>query len=786
MGLGKTVQVAGYLGAMAASRKLKGVLIISPATMLQHWLSELAIWAPGLRRVLIHSSGDTNGSSSLDLPTRNLNKQAYAIFNNLRKWLKQARADHINEAIPDHDVEGTFEGSDSFCGTGYAVITTYEHVRRNQEIYVSHPWSYIVMDEAQKIRNPQADVTLAVKRLRTPHRIAMTGTPIQNDLKELWSLFDFCFPGRLGTLPAFEQEFAEVIKRGGYSNASPVQVQLAYRMSLTLRDLIDPYLLRRQKSEIEEMKRMPSKTEHVLFCRLSKRQRRMYEAFLASDVVRRIFKGSSLLFAAITMLRKICNHPDLVLPNSSDDVLEAYLRNGCVPEEGLDSDEEDEEDYVFDPDNACKDDLASRAGKFEVLSRILPLWKKQGHRVLIFCQWTKMLTIIQHYVTMQGWKFARLDGKTNVASRQRIVDTFNNDDSYFGMLCTTRTGGVGLNLTGANRIILYDVDWNPQTDAQARERAWRFGQEKQVTVYRLCTAGTIEEKMYQRQIFKTALTNKVLHDPRQRRLFSHKDLHDLLTLQPDSGKAGSGGDEVIETTDRLATASKRRDGKDGFVSTSDVSQDDGETLKSVLRSKGLAGVFDHHFVDPSASGGKKSTSVRFMEEEAKRIAKEAAKALEASVDNQPGGEDGDLFTPTWTGGDRESRFGGNRSRLVPPSKGSDTSYAGARRAGVRTGDDNSKSKSSGSLLASLRQRNEEVKTGGRSQHDSSTGPSKDSKYAKLLLRIRDYVRQNDPTTEQVLEAFATSFSSDEAAIFKRLLNSVARLTDGKWTIRPQS
>ena len=182
MGLGKTVQVASFLGAMAASRQLKGVLIISPATMLQHWLSELAVWAPGLRRVLIHSSGDTNGNTSLDTPTRNLNNQASAIFGNLQKWLKRARADCVHERIQDPHGTGNGdddEPDDSFCGTGYAVVTTYEHVRRNQNIYVNHRWSYVVMDEAQKIRNPQADITLAVKRLRTPHRIAMTGTPIQ-------------------------------------------------------------------------------------------------------------------------------------------------------------------------------------------------------------------------------------------------------------------------------------------------------------------------------------------------------------------------------------------------------------------------------------------------------------------------------------------------------------------------------------------------------------------------------------------------------------------------------
>lgn len=167
---------------MAASRQLKGVLIISPATMLQHWLSELAIWAPGLRRVLIHSSGDTNGKTSLDTPTRNLNNQASAIFSNLQKWLKRARADCLHERIYDPSGAGNGDDDapdDSFCGTGYAVVTTYEHVRRNQDIYVNHRWSYVVMDEAQKIRNPQADITLAVKRLKTPHRIAMTGTPIQ-------------------------------------------------------------------------------------------------------------------------------------------------------------------------------------------------------------------------------------------------------------------------------------------------------------------------------------------------------------------------------------------------------------------------------------------------------------------------------------------------------------------------------------------------------------------------------------------------------------------------------
>ena len=173
------------------------------------------------------------------------------------------------------------------------------------------------------------------------------------------------------------------------------------------------------------------------------------------------------------------------------------------------------------------------------------------------------------------------------------------------------------------------MDWNPQTDAQARERAWRFGQEKQVTVYRLCTAGTIEEKMYQRQIFKTALTNKVLHDPRQKRLFSQKDLHDLLTLQPDGGKASNGKEETIETAERLAGAS-RKDESSGSVDTVEVSKDDGETLDSIMKSKGLAGVFDHNFVDPSSSSVKSQSALE-MERQAKQIAKLPLNLLASQV-----------------------------------------------------------------------------------------------------------------------------------------------------------
>ena len=189
-------------------------------------------------------------------------------------------------------------------------------------------------------------------------------------------------------------EFADPIKRGGYSNATPMQAQLAYRCALVLRDLINPYLLRRQKKDIKEVSRMPGKTEQVLFCKLSRRQRSMYESYLASDEVRNIVRGSGSkqCFRPIIMLRKICNHPDLITQDQSS--YDSFLRSGYVDENDLDgSSSGSDNDYdnpVSTVENYDETTLIERSGKLEVLAKILPLWKKQGHRVLIFSQWKKV------------------------------------------------------------------------------------------------------------------------------------------------------------------------------------------------------------------------------------------------------------------------------------------------------------------------------------------------------------------------------------------------------------
>lgn len=549
-------------------------------------------------------------------------------------------------------------------------------------------------------------------------------------------MFDFIFPGRLGTLPAFEAEFAVPIKRGGYSNASPMQVQLAYRCSLVLRDLINPYLLRRQKKDVKEVNRMPGKTEQVLFCRLSTKQRRMYEDFLRSDEVMGVMRGSTNLLGAVTTLRKICNHTSLV----------ANADGSMHPSLHVDSSSSDDEFYEDDDDA-----IADQSGKLQVLSKILPLWKQQGHKVIIFTQWRKMLDIIERFSNMQGWNYARMDGNTNVASRQRLVDKFNNDESYFCMLMTTKTGGVGLNITGANRVLLYDPDWNPQTDAQARERAWRFGQKRDVTVYRLITAGTIEEKIYQRQIFKTALSNQVLQDPKQRRLFSQKDLKDLFTLKADTKDITETGEitrgkGVVDVD--TAAASGNND---------EEQPQKNKTLEAVMKSRGLCGVFDHDFVENS-SNKKKSISEKEMEHDAKKTALKAAASLQESSKNL------DRFTPTWTGSDETKQ----------PS-----SFATAG------GGPATKMASSSSLLANLQQKRIQIASSGQTEINESDAGSK--KNSELLLRLRKYLRRRasnggGPTTRELLKEFKDVPDSD-AAVFRKMLKSIAVIKNGQWILQ---
>ncbi|XP_071941445.1 DNA excision repair protein ERCC-6-like [Antedon mediterranea] len=471
MGLGKTIQIIAFLSGLKYSKlfnkssSYKGlgpVLIISPATVMHQWLKEFHIWWPQFRVAILHDSGSYHGS----------------------------KATLVQDIFQSHGV----------------LITSYSGARLNQDYLLKYQWHYVILDEGHMIRNPNAEVTVVCKQFRTCHRLILSGSPVQNNLKELWSLIDFVFPGKLGTLPDFMQQFSIPITMGGYANATAVQVQTAYKCACVLRDTINPYLLRRMKNDVKKSMQLPPKNEQVLFCRLTQEQRATYEEYLKSKECQMILNRDYQVFPGLITLRKISNHPDLSTGGPRDPNVE---------------DKSCDESYQYG--------YWKRSGKMIVIESLLKIWKEQNHKVLLFSQSKQMLDILEYFVR-DKYKYMRMDGTTGISSRQPAINKFNEDPSIFLFLLTTRVGGIGVNLTGANRIIIFDPDWNPSTDSQARERAWRIGQNRQVTVYRLLTTGTIEEKIYHRQIFKQFLTNRVLKDPKQRRFFKSNDLFELFSL----------------------------------------------------------------------------------------------------------------------------------------------------------------------------------------------------------------------------------------------------------------
>ncbi|KAI8612950.1 SNF2 family N-terminal domain-containing protein [Chytriomyces sp. MP71] len=568
MGLGKTIQMIAFMAGLHRSGMLaKGrpVLVVAPATVLRQWVKEFHEWWGALRVVILHSSGSgvvgsmsagggsrrrTRGSSESEAEETEDESEDSEEERKNRKYggtrrpstgkgkRKTRDASKNSSKSPPIKVHKQIrELVDRVVKDGHVLLTTYEGLRVYKEVLIPIQWTYAILDEGHKIRNADADITLVCKRLKTPHRIILSGTPIQNNLKELWSLYDFVFPGRLGTLPVFLTQFEVPIRLGAYANASNLQVQTAQRCASVLRDLISPYLLRRLKCDVAAD--LPQKTESVLFCKLTREQRKLYEAYIQSEAVLGAIDGKRNALGAIDGVRKICNHPDLL--HRETEMLKS--------------------DYG-DP---------RRSGKMQVLKALLSMWKRQGHRALVFCQTRQMQDILNHFLIAENYTFFKMDGMTPIKSRIALVDAFNADPQVTVFLLTTKVGGLGINLTGANRVLIYDPDWNPSTDVQARERAWRLGQTRDVAVYRLMMSGTIEEKIYHRQIYKQFMTNKILADPggaggagaAGKRFFDARSLKDLFVLADEGGLGTETGDlfrgtEVVKRSDIDASVSKDR------------------------------------------------------------------------------------------------------------------------------------------------------------------------------------------------------------------------------------
>ncbi|KAG0331334.1 hypothetical protein BG004_001723 [Podila humilis] len=593
MGLGKTIQIISFLAGLMYSDKLDApVIIVCPATLLKQWVKEFHRWWSPARVAILHSSGsgmsfggakevDHDGDEAHvidDSYTDEYDSSASGKRKKQKTPKKRFGGGRTRHAVRydsknDNRQERTVADSivDRISAKGHVLVTTYAGLRIHSSRLLRKNWSYIVLDEGHKIRNPDADITLTCKQFRTPHRIILSGTPIQNNLNELWSLFDFVFPGRLGTLPVFQSQFAIPINLGGYANASNVQVQTAYKCAVVLRDLINPYLLRRMKADVATD--MPKKSEQVLFCKLTPPQRAAYEDFLRSNEMTSIMNGKRHALFGIDVVRKICNHADIL----------------------------GREQHKNDPDYGDY----TKSGKMVVVKALLQMWRKEKHRILLFSQTRTMLDILEKFIKSEGYVYRRMDGTTPIQHRMGLVDEFNARDDIYVFLLTTKVGGLGVNLTGADRVIIFDPDWNPSTDVQARERAWRLGQTRAVTIYRLMTSGTIEEKIYHRQIFKQFLTNKILKDPKQRRFFKSHDMADLFTLEgedavgTETGGIFEGSEVAMKKPKVLGPTSSMSSGS-GTGRSKGKSRRGDDSLEDLVRIDGLRKI--EKFTSPRESG----------------------------------------------------------------------------------------------------------------------------------------------------------------------------------------
>ena len=796
MGLGKTIQIIAFLAGLHYSKKLdKPIIVVCPATVMKQWVNEFHRWWPPFRVAILHSSG----SGMVNI--RNESSREDQLMDQV--WNPDARKQPLTASQ-----RAAKKMLRPIMEEGGVLVTTYSGLQSYAPLLIPTDWSYAILDEGHKIRNPNTAITIYSKELRTPNRIILSGTPMQNNLIELWSLFDFVFPMRLGTLVNFRNQFEIPIRQGGYANASNLQVQTAFKCAETLKDAISPYLLQRFKIDVAAD--LPKKSEQVLFCKLTSGQRKDYTKFLSSGELDAIMSGKRQVLYGIDILRKICNHPDL----------QAHKVLSIKP--------------GYDYGNPEK------SGKMKVVGSLLELWRNTGHKTLLFAQHRIMLDILERFIrNMPGMRYRRMDGNTPIHARQSMVDEFNNDPNLHVFLLTTKVGGLGVNLTGADRVIIYDPDWNPSTDLQARERAWRLGQKREVVVYRLITAGTIEEKIYHRQIFKQFLTNKVLKDPKQRQTFHLNDLHDLFSLATDDAptetsrmfknakvehkatprleeKATEANGAVVKSESEIVTADNEVHTLPGIKSVEQYAGEaaeqeelanetaEGKTLaekrmmEGLFSRSGIHSAIEHESVISGNSGGPKKVEAdpNIVERQARRIAAEAAMELRKAGEQARSVPVG---TPTWTGTfgvsgrpqdtTPQRAFGtvGRRDRGPVAGVGSAGLLAGLQQRQLGVASSSATTPRMGSPARSIRS------NGSPAPSNSGTAtptPPNGKEFAKM---IQTYLTSHGGScfTQMLIDHFNRYCTTPAATLaFKETLKKIASLEKrslgrGKWVLKEE-
>jgi DNA repair and recombination RAD54-like protein len=376
------------------------------------------------------------------------------------------------------------------------LIVSYETLRLNVGELANTPIGLLLCDEGHRLKNGESQTFTALNGLNVQKRVILSGTPIQNDLSEYFSLINFANPNLLGTRNDFRKQYEIPILRGRDAAGSDVDRKKGDERLKELLTLVNKFIIRRTNDILS--KYLPVKYEHVVFCNLAPFQRGLYNHFIQSPDIKSLLRGKgSQPLKAIGMLKKLCNHPDLLDVQEDLPGCDNILPDDFVPKDARGRD---------------RDVKVWYSGKMLVLDRMLARIRADTNdKIVLISNYTQTLDIFANLCRTRGYGHLRLDGTMNVSKRQKLVDKFNDPEGpEFVFLLSSKAGGCGLNLIGANRLVLFDPDWNPAADQQALARVWRDGQKKDCFVYRFIATGTIEEKIFQRQSHKQSLSSCVV------------------------------------------------------------------------------------------------------------------------------------------------------------------------------------------------------------------------------------------------------------------------------------
>ncbi|CCU98428.1 unnamed protein product [Malassezia sympodialis ATCC 42132] len=448
MGLGKTIQTISLITFLIENKKQNGpYLVIVPLSTLTNWVNEFNKWAPSVTTLVYKG-------------TPNVRKQ-------LAGQLKM----------------GTFQ----------VLLTTYEYIIKEKNLLGKIKWTHMIIDEGHRMKNTQSKLTVTLTQsYSSRYRLLLTGTPLQNNLPELWALLNFVLPKIFNSIKSFDEWFnTPFVNTGTGDNSMQLNEEEALLIIKRLHKVLRPFLLRRLKKDVEA--ELPDKVEKVIRCRMSALQTKLYQQMKRHKVILgdggsgpgKMAKPMGIrgLQNAIMQLRKICNHPYAF----------------------------EQVEATINPTKENGPDLYRVAGKFELLDRILPKLFATGHRVLIFFQMTAIMDIMEDFLRFRGIKYLRLDGSTKPDDRSVLLKQFNDPQSEYDVfILSTRAGGLGLNLQSADTVIIYDSDWNPHQDLQAQDRAHRIGQKVEVRILRLVTEKSVEETILARAQSKLEINGKVI------------------------------------------------------------------------------------------------------------------------------------------------------------------------------------------------------------------------------------------------------------------------------------